>query len=150
MRGSRGSANTDANRRLAMVWHDGDTTKDPEGTTYTRDKQIEAGVEEQKQDPNSLYTYYKKLIMIRKANPAIARGEYKSVSVPDTKIGGFTSTLDGNTVLVLHNPSRSAKTFDLKTIGDFATLRAAIGVGSATLSGTTLTLDGQTSAVLAK
>ena len=33
MRGSRGSAQTDANRRLAMVWGDGDTTKDPEGNT---------------------------------------------------------------------------------------------------------------------
>ena len=148
MRGSRGSAQTDANRRLAMVWGDGNTIKDPEGTTYTRDKQIQNGVKEQKADPNSLYTYYKKLIMIRKANPAIARGDYKSVSIEGTKIGGFTSTWEGTTVLVLHNPSRSAKTFDVSRIGAFKTLRAAIGMGSATLTGTELTLDGQTSVVL--
>ncbi len=29
LRGSRGGANTDANRRLAMVWGDGDTVQDP-------------------------------------------------------------------------------------------------------------------------
>ena len=153
MRGSRGSAQTDANRRLAMVWGDGDTTKDPEGTTYGRDKQIQKGVKDQKADEKSLYTYYKKLIMIRKANPAIARGEYKSVSIPDSKVGGFTATLDGNTVLVLHNPTKSAQTIDLAKLGDFKTLRASIGLGSAQLTGvngSSLTLDGQTSVVIGK
>ena len=153
MRGSRGSAQTDANRRLAMVWGDGDTTKDPEGTTYGRDKQIQKGVKDQKGDEKSLYSYYKKLIMIRKANPAIARGVYKSVSIPDSKVGGFTATLDGNTVLVLHNPTKNTQTVDLTALGDFHTLRACIGLGSAQLSGvngSALTLDGQTSAVLGK
>ena len=35
MRGSRGSAMTDANRRLAMLWGDGDMIRDPEGTRET-------------------------------------------------------------------------------------------------------------------
>ena len=150
MRGSRGSAQTDANRRLAMVWGDDNTIRDPEGTTYTRDKQIQKGAADQKTDENSLYTYYKKLIMIRKANPAIARGEYKSVSVNGSKVGGFTSTWEGTTVLVLHNPSRSAQKVDLSAFGSFSTLRAAIGLGGAKVSGTTLEIDGQTSAVLGK
>ena len=150
MRGSRGSAQTDANRRLAMVWGDGDTTKDPEGTTYGRDKQIQKGVKDQKADEKSLYTYYKKLIMIRKANPAIARGEYKSVSIPDSKVGGFTATLDGDTVLVLHNPSRNSQSVDLSAIGDFGTLRAVVGMHGASLSGTKLEIEGQTSVVLGK
>ena len=150
MRGSRGGASTDANRRLAMVWNDGNTVKDPEGSTYAQSNQIKKGVAEQRQDPKSLYTYYKKLIMIRKANPAIARGEYKSVSIDGSKAGGFTSTLDGTTVLVLHNPSRSSQTIDLSPIGDFTVLRAAIGKGGAELNGTTLKLDGQTSVVLGK
>ncbi len=150
MRGSRGGAQTDANRRLAMVWGDDDTTRDPDGATYPQKNQIQAGARQQAADPDSLYTYYKKLIMIRKANPAIARGEYKAVSIPNSKVGGFTATLDGTTVLVLHNPTKSAQAFDLSTLGDFATLRAAIGLGSAQLSGGSLTLDGQTSVVLGK
>jgi anti-anti-sigma factor len=113
MRGSRGSAQTDANRRLAMVWGDGDTTKDPEGATYGRDKQIQKGVKDQKGDEKSLYSYYKKLIMIRKANPAIARGDYRSVFIEGSKVGGFTSTWNGKTVCVLHNTTGKQVTLDL-------------------------------------
>ena len=148
MRGSRGSANTDANRRLAMLWGDDDTVRNPVGTTYNADSQIKNGVAQQILDENSLYTYYKKLIMIRKANPAIARGDYHAVSVEDSKIGGFTSTYEGKTVLVLHNTSGSAKTIDVSQFGNFTELRAFIGIEDATLSGTTLTLGAQTSAVL--
>ena len=150
MRGSRGAANTDANRRLAMVWGDEDTVKDPEGTTYGRDKQIQKGAKQQMEDPNSLYNYYKKLIMIRKANPAIARGEYKAVAVNGSKVGGFTATLDGDTVLVLHNPSRNSQSIDLSAIGDFTALRAVVGMHGASLSGSKLEIEGQTSVVLGK
>ena len=148
MRGSRGGANTDANRRLAMIWGDDDTVKDPVGTTYDRSNQIQKGVKDQVSDPNSLYTYYKKLIMIRKANPEIARGEYHAVNVKENKVGGFTSTLNGKTVLVLHNPSMSGQTVDISQFGSFTTLCAVIGIESATLDGTTLTIGGQTSVVI--
>ena len=148
MRGSRGSANTDANRRLAMLWGDEDTIADPKGATYPASSQIENGVAQQITDEHSLYTYYKKLIMIRKANPAIARGEYHAVSVSGTTVGGFTSTYEGKTVLVLHNPSSSAQTIDVSQFGSFTELRAFIGMEDATLSGTTLTLGAQTSVVL--
>ena len=148
LRGSRGGANTDANRRLAMLWGDGDTVKDPTGTTYSASNQIQDGVNRQIADENSLYTYYKKLIMIRRANPAIARGDYRAVSVGGTTVGGFISTYEGKTVLVLHNPSGSKQTIDVKAFGDFTELRAYIGVEDASLSGTTLTIGGQTSAVL--
>ena len=148
MRGSRGGANTDANRRLAMVWNDGDTVADPTGTTYSASSQIQNGVKEQLPDENSLYTYYKKLIMIRKANPAIARGEYHAVSVKGSNVGGFTSTYDGKTVLVLHNTTKTEQTIDVSQFGDFTELRACIGLNEASLTGTTLTLGGQTSVVL--
>ena len=145
MRGSRGSANTDANRRLKMVWNDGDTIADPEGSDYT--KQIEDGVAEQIKDPNSLYTYYKQLLLIRAANPEIARGEYKAFSLPGSKVGGFYASYEGSTVLVLHNTSQSSVTVDIAALG-LSELRAAIGVEGAKLEGTSLTIGGQTSVVL--
>ena len=148
MRGSRGSANTDANRRLAMLWGDGDTIKDPTGTTYLASNQVQDGVNVQIANKSSLYNYYKKLIMIRKANPAIARGEFHAVSVEGTKVGGFISTYNGKTVLVLHNTTDAAKTIDVSQFGDFPELRAFIGLEDATLSGTMLTLGAQTSVVL--
>ena len=145
MRGSRGASTTDANRRLAMVWHDGDTVKNPVGSDY--DKQVEQGVAEQIRDEGSLYTYYKKLIMIRHANPEIARGEYKAYAVPDSKIGGFFATYEGSTVLVLHNTTLSTAAVDLSGLG-VSELRAVIGADGASISGTTLSIGAQTSVVL--
>ena len=145
MKGSRGGANTDANRRLAMVWNDGDTVKDPSGSTYN--KQIEQGVAEQIADKDSLYNYYKKLIMIRHANPEIARGEFEAYAVPGSKVGGFFATWKGSTVLVLHNTTQNTATVDLSGLG-VTELRAVIGVEDARLEGATLTLGGQTSVVL--
>ena len=149
LKGSRGGTNTDANRRLKMEWGDGDTVEDPEGTTYNSTR-VPATAKEQLADGDSLYTYYKKLIMIRKANPAICRGTYTALAFEDTKLGGFTSTYEGTTVAVLHNTDESAVTVDLSGVTDvpFTQINAAIGAGTAKLDGTVLTLDSQTSVVL--
>ena len=150
MRGSRGGANTDSNRRLAMVWGDGDTVKDPEGTTYQASNQISAGAMQQMEDPNSLYTYYKKVIAIRKANPEIARGVYTALSFPEDKASGFVASLDGSFVCVIHNTTQREITIDLSKGTDlsFTQITAMIGLGEATLNGTMLTLGAQTSVVL--
>jgi len=150
MRGSRGGANTDANRRLAMVWGDGDTVKDPTGTTYAASSQIESGAADQMGDADSLYSYYKRLIMIRKANPAIARGDYQALSLPNTKAGGFIATWEDNTVCVLHNTSTKEVQLDVTSFsnGLASEINASVGQGTAALDHGTLTLPAQTSAVL--
>ena len=148
LRGSRGGANTDANRRMAMLWGDGDTVKNPVGTTYT--KQTTYSAKDLARMSDSLLNHYKQLIMIRKANPEIARGDYKALAFEGTKVGGFTSTWNGSTVAVIHNTTNGDKTIDLSQATDipFTTLAAVAGAGQATLDGTTLTLAGQTSVVL--
>ena len=150
VRGSRGGANTDANRRLAMLWGDGDTIANPEGTTYQASKQTTSTVASMKGSAMSLLNHYKKLIMIRKANPEIARGEYKALTVPDSKAGGFTCTWNGATVAVLHNTTQRDMVIDLAGVTDisFSQVSAYAGAGFATLEGTTLTLSAQTSVVL--
>ena len=152
MKGSRGGANTDANRRLAMLWGDGDTVSDPVGADYPEKNRLSVSVAEQLGDPNSLYTYYKTLLMIRSANPEIARGDYRALKPNNSgKLGGFVSTWEGSAVCVLHNASADELSVDLAALtgsGDFTVLAASIGVGEASLDGTTLTLEGQTSAVL--
>lgn len=163
MKGSRGSANTDANRRLGMLWGDGDTIKNPEGTTFDSSKQINGTVIDQYGNADSLYNYYKKLIMIRKANPEIALGEYKAIEFKDTKVGGFSSTYDGKTVYVLHNTGGSSATIDLSAYINAPDLVITDMIGvkyvdpddlhaeekpMATLEGTVLTINGQTSVVI--
>ena len=148
LRGSRGGANTDANRRLAMVWGDGNTVQDPEGSTYT--KQTPYSVKDLARMSDSLLNHYKQLIMIRKANPEIARGEYRALHFTDTKVGGFVATWEGRTVAVLHNTTEREITVDLSQATDiaFTTIAAVAGVGQARLEGTLLTIAGQTSVVL--
>lgn len=151
MRGSRGGANTDANRRLAMIWGDGDTVQNPTGSTYSASNQITSGAFEQMRAESSLYTYYKKLLMLRRANPAIAHGTYTALKIADSKVGGFAASLDGKTVLVLHNTTISKKTVELSGLIDASafSIRGVIGMEDASLSGTALTLGSQTSVVLA-
>ncbi len=150
LRGSRGGSNSDANRRLAMLWGDGDGIQDPFGTTYDPAKQIPDTVADQKANEYSLYSYYKKLLSIRAAYPAIARGEYTPVIVPDSKLGGFIADWDGQRVCVLHNTTLSSAKLDLAELGlgDFTQLGDFIGVEEASLADGVLRLGSQTSAVL--
>ncbi len=151
LRGSRGGANTDANRRLAMLWGDDDQVKDPVGSTYDKSNQIDSTAADQIADENSLYSYYKRLIQIRVNNPEIARGDYEALKFNNTKAGGFVSSWQGNTVCVLHNTTQKEVTLDLSeaTNFTFTTLAAVIGVeNTASIDGTKVTIGGQTSVVL--
>ncbi|MCI5745178.1 MAG: alpha-amylase family glycosyl hydrolase [Erysipelotrichaceae bacterium] len=150
MKGSRGgSASTDANRRLAMLWGDGDTIKNPIGSTYPSKNQTNGTVADQISDENSLYNYYKKLILVRRSFPEIASGTYQALTTTSEYVGGFISTLNDSSVCVLHNTSSSAKTFDLSTI-DYHTLATYIGAEDASIDGNILTIGAKTSVILKK
>ena len=148
MRGSRGASATDANRRLAMLWGDGDTVRDPEGASYSAQAQTSAA--EQKADADSLYSHYKRLLLLRRANPEIARGEYMPLTPEGTKLGGFVSEWEGGRVCVVHNTSGESLSVSLTDLGaeGFGTLTAFIGAGEASFADGVLTLGPQTTAIL--
>lgn len=150
MLGSRGGANTDANRRLAMVWGDGDTVKDPVGATYPTDTRASGTAAEQITQADSLYNYYKQVILLRKANPEIAGGTFTALQFNDTSVGGFVAEREGKKCLVLHNTTTELFQTDLgnRGLSDFTAISGFVGLGSASLNGTVLTLEGQTSVVL--
>ena len=151
MKGSRSTEMTDANRRLAMLWGDGDTVKDPIGTTYNSENQTNGTVASQLLEETSLYNYYKKLIMIRKANPEIARGAYTAIEFTGLyNFGGFLSTLDESTLGIFHNTGSQELVIDLSQYTDFefSNLRAYVGQGTAILSGQNLTISPFTSVIL--
>ena len=150
MLGSRGGANTDANRRLAMLWGDGDAVRDPAGSTYDAAKQTPYSVQDQLSMNSSLLNHYKKLLMIRKANPEIARGVCTALNFADTKLGGFVCSWQGKDVMVLHNPTGRDITVDISAVWDhaFTQISAFAGAGRAFLSESQLTLEAQTSVVL--
>ena len=148
VKGSRGGSNTDANRRLAMPWGDRYTPHDPIGSDYPEKNRLKTTAREQLSDPYSLYTYYKTLLMIRHANPEIARGDYTALR--SGSLGGFVSEWESRAVCVLHNTTTDEQSVDLSSLSQhgFNVLAASVGLGEASLDGTVLTLGGQTSAVL--
>jgi len=153
MRGSRGAENTDANRRLAMLWGDEDFVRDPVGATYPANKQISTTVAQQKEDEGSMFRYYCRLLSIRHRYPAIARGSYTAISGNHKNVGGFLIEYEDDTLLLLHNTSTEELSFDLsecKGLGGhtFSKLCDAIGVGNAKLDGTVVTIGPQTSVIL--
>lgn len=152
LKGTRGSANTDSNRRLAMLWGDEDTIKDPIGTTYDVKKQTNGTVADQLADETSLLHYYGKLMSLRKQYPEIPRGDYKALDFGDKNFGGFLITYNGEQTVLLHNTSTEEKVIDLTSCSEFpAELKKIadyIGQGVASLSGTTLTVAPQTSVII--
>jgi glycosidase len=152
LKGTRGSANTDANRRLAMLWGDEDTIKDPMGTTYDKKKQTNGTVAEQLADEASLLHYYGKLMSLRKQYPEIARGDYKALDFGENTFGGFLITYNEGKTVLLHNTSTEEVVIDLTSCSDFPAelkkIAAYIGQGQASLKGTTLTLGPQTSVII--
>ena len=153
MRGSRGGENTDANRRLAMLWGDGDLIKNPVGSTYDAQKQIKTTVADQLVDENSMYNYYCRLLAVRRRHPEIARGNYSSVNCGEKQFGGFLVEHAGVTLGIFHNTSQEEISYDLSTCTalegySFRELCEIIGVSSAKLEGTVLTVGPQTSVIL--
>ncbi|MDR0290619.1 MAG: hypothetical protein LBI06_06770, partial [Treponema sp.] len=147
MKGNRGNTQTDANRRLAMLWGDGDTVRDPMGSTFDKANQTNGTVKGQLSRRDSLLNHYKKLIRLRRANPEIARGTVKALDFSDyNTFGGFVSDYMGSKVGVFHNTGEDEIIVDLRQYTDenFSAVSGYAGKGRATLKGTVLTLSGFT------
>ena len=152
LRGSRGGANTDANRRLAMLWGDGDSVQDPAGSTYT--KQTPYSVKDLEEMGGSLLKHYRKVIRVRRQYPEIARGEYTALKFDGTMAGGFLCTLGDSTAGVFHNTTEKEQVLDLTSTAASGLSQVAAVLpadpleGGAELKDGMLTLGPQTSAVL--
>ena len=152
IRGSRGSAMTDANRRLAMLWGDGDKVGNPIGTTYKTENQITDTVVSELEDEDSILNHYSKLINVRTRYKAIARGDYKAFTTSNKNIAGFIVEYDGELLFIVHNNSAYEVSIDLSTVKnlegyDISKLCEYLGE-NASLKGTTLKIGGYTSAIL--
>lgn len=147
MKGSRGGSNTDANRRLAMLWGDGDTVKDPEGTTFDSSKQINGTVQSQLGNENSLLNYYAKVISIRNKYPQIARGSYSTIPSDNIYVGGFFIEYNGETTGLIHNTDRM-DTMTIPMPKGLNTILDVIGRGGCRIVNGMLEIDAQTSVIL--
>lgn len=145
MKGTRGGNNTDANRRLAMLWGDDDTIKDPEGSNYALNKQVNGTVKDQLSDENSLLNYYGKLISFRNRYPQIARGIYKKYNLNQKNLGGFAITYLGETTYLLHNNSKEEISIEAEMFNE---LIDYIGLNEASYKDKRLSVGAYTSVLL--
>ncbi|MBO6157710.1 MAG: hypothetical protein J6P72_00455 [Firmicutes bacterium] len=92
---------------------------------------------EQRNDPLSIWNYYRNAILIRGAFPAIARGTTTLVdSLQSDTIGAFTRTMGDSSfdpVMIVFNTSENSQTIDLSGI-EYQTLAAVLTVSEENVS----------------
>ena len=107
LKGSRGGANTDANRRLPMIWLEKDTseqTNNPPGTTYDFSLQVSKGAFDLLNVPNSLLNHYKKVINLRNKYPIFHDGLYYHYQLHDNiHLAMFKIEKDEDIIYLIHN-----------------------------------------------
>lgn len=145
MKGSRGAANTDANRRLAMLWGDDDTVANPTGSTYKEEYQTNGTVASQLEDDGSLLNHYAQLISLRIKYPEIARGIYTGIDI-STGVGGFSVDYNGSVICIIHNNNTEEVTIDLPD--GFSQLCDFVGLNGAKIVKGKLVIGAQTSVIL--
>lgn len=117
--GMASSGDKDENKRLAMYWSTKDTegiTKNPLAADYVEQKF--APVDEQIEDENSIYNYYKKALRIRNTYPEIARGAIHAVTgITQEKVSAMTKTWEKETIGMIYNSSDKETEVSLKDLG---------------------------------
>ena len=138
-----GSGN-DPSKRAPMYWNeqrnDGTTNRPPECALPP--EYPFGSLEVQKNDPGSVYNYYREVIAIRNALPVIARGA--TVAEEALNVGCISAqrkTWNDQQCIILMNISTQAKQVDLSAYADWS-LAATLSVdGTPTvLEGTTLNM----------
>jgi alpha-glucosidase len=84
-------------------------------------------VEAEKQDPNSIFNTYQRLLALRKSEPALRDGSYVAVDEENPYVFSYLRRSAGSTVLVSLNMSSEPRTISLKTISLNLATRSAPG-----------------------
>ena len=112
-------AGKDENKRVGMYWSNdadsegmcvGPADADPVKMTYP-------ALDEQAEDPYSIYNYIRQLLKLRAAYPAIARGENIFIeSSSDKNICVLEKSYEGEELLIVINTSGEKRSLDISSI----------------------------------
>ena len=115
-------------------------------------KMLYGSYEDQKDDPLSIYQYYREAIRLRNIYPVIARGKVTPLDqVSNDQICAFEKTAENmKSVMIVINTSGSPQTVDLSGQKDYDTLSSVLTTTAEniTLDGNKLTLPAYDIAVL--
>ena len=118
LKGSRGDAQTDANRRLPMIWSETNKageTKPPVGYTYDLNNQVKRGAFDLIDEDFSLTNHYKKVISLRNKYPLMERSAVEKMTFESTALLGlhYLGTEDlSDDIYVVTNLSNEVVTFE--------------------------------------
>lgn len=104
--------------RTPMQWN---TSKEAGFTTSTKPwlpvppVAEKYNVEKEKQDPNSILNAYKRLLFLRKSEPALRDGSYTAINEEDPDVFAFLRRSGDSTILVALNMSAKQRTISAKT-----------------------------------
>lgn len=148
MRGVRGSEQTDAARRQAMLWGTGEAQcKQPENFTYKN--QVTVGVKEALDDGWSMLNHYRKVLSIRNKYDAVFRkGTYAYLDLGNAEVCAFQIASSGKNYVLIHNAGASVKSL---TVDSGLSLKEDINTSKvpSSLAAGALTLEGYSSVLLA-
>ena len=102
-------------------------------------KMTNGSLEDQQDDPDSIYNYFKQAIRLRNRYPEIARGIAANVeNLSDKNIAAIIKTYDGKTTLLVFNLSQETQKVDISGVD----LGGEGTIGGMLLTGEdTITLD---------
>ena len=105
------------NARTPVQWDDSENAGFSSGTPWIKVNPNYTGinVKQALADSNSIFSYYQKLIQLRKNNPIIVYGTYDLILDAHTEIYSFIRTLQDERLLVILNFTRNAPVFSLPT-----------------------------------
>lgn len=84
-------------------------------------------VKVQSQDPTSVLAFYRRLIALRAATPALQVGSFRPVGPPGSDVVAFTRELPGQVILVALNLGRAAVSWTLPEVAERTAWQPLIG-----------------------
>jgi glycosidase len=111
---------TTGNMRTPIKWFDEYKAPETKYDTIKNSSQI-VSWEKQKDDPNSLYNYYKTIIKVREGSEALMKGSFEPVNTGSKKIVAYKRSIVENGkvtkgALVLHNLDFDSNSIKLQGI----------------------------------
>ncbi len=147
----------DPSKRIPMRWAESDMAEGqvfnykPQGYNGVIDKSLypNGSVESQKDDPTSIYNYYKAAMRLRNRHPEIARGTVEKTEFVSPYVAAIKKTWEGQSIVILVNLSET-ESFDVKlsAYGNVQLADTLNAIGASSVEGENLLLQPYSIAVL--
>ena len=147
----------DPSKRIPMRWSENDMAEGqvfnykPQGYNGVINKSLypNGSVESQKDDPTSIYNYYKAAMRLRNRHPEIARGKIERADSVSPYVAALKKTWNGQSIYLLINLS-DTESFEipLSSYGNVKLADTLNAVGASSVKGDRLLLQPYSIAVL--